>query len=102
RVAGRRSDCRGRCAVVHLFIATEFRSLTPSLPLTAARKITLEARSLEFAYKEARPGANRYDRETVFQLGPLSLELASREFLAIIGPNGSGKSTLLNVLGGMI
>jgi iron complex transport system ATP-binding protein len=65
------------------------------------RQITLEASSLEFKYKQARPGADRYDRQTVFQLGPLSLELASKEFLAIIGPNGSGKSTLLNLLGGL-
>ncbi len=75
--------------------------MTPSMPLTGARKVTLEASSLEFAYKDARPGANRYDSETVFQLGPLSLELGAREFLAIVGPNGSGKSTLLNVLGGL-
>lgn len=68
---------------------------------TAERQITLEVQSLEFTYKEARPGANRFDKPVSFQLGPLSLDLASREFLAIIGPNGSGKSTLLNLLGGL-
>jgi iron complex transport system ATP-binding protein len=67
------------------------------------RQITLEASSLEFKYKQARlSGADRYDRQMAFELGPLSLELASKEFLAIIGPNGSGKSTLLNLLGGLV
>jgi iron complex transport system ATP-binding protein len=67
------------------------------------RQITLEASSLEFKYKQARlSGADRYDRQMAFELGPLSLEVASKEFLAIIGPNGSGKSTLLNLLGGLV
>ena len=31
----------------------------------------------------------------------VSLQIASREFLAIAGPSGSGKTTLLNVMGGL-
>jgi iron complex transport system ATP-binding protein len=72
-------------------------------PLTAAdRQVTLEARSLEFVYKEPPAGRERRTSQTAFQLGPISLELAAREFLSIIGPNGSGKSTLLNLLGGLV
>jgi iron complex transport system ATP-binding protein len=79
--------------------------MTPTSPLTAAdrRQITLEARSLEYAYPERHAGRNhRASQGGAFQLGPISLELAAREFLAIIGPNGSGKSTLLNLLGGLV
>jgi len=81
--------------------------MTPTHPLTAPlygqdRQITLEARSLEFVYKHAQSGRERSVSQEAFQLGPISLELAARQFLAIIGPNGSGKSTLLNLLGGLI
>ncbi len=79
--------------------------MTPTSPLhTAARErtISLEVRSLEFAYKETRGRERRGMAAAPFQLGPVSLELAPREFLAIIGPNGSGKSTLLNLLGGLV
>jgi iron complex transport system ATP-binding protein len=77
--------------------------MTPTSPLIAAdRQITLEARSLEFTYKESQSGRERRSSQAAFQLGPISLELAAREFLAIIGPNGSGKSTLLNLLGGLV
>jgi putative ABC transport system ATP-binding protein len=31
----------------------------------------------------------------------VSLQIASREFLAIAGPSGSGKTTLLNIMGGL-
>jgi ABC-type nitrate/sulfonate/bicarbonate transport system ATPase subunit len=38
-------------------------------------------------------------RSMEFQaLGPIDLEIADREFVALIGPSGCGKSTLLNVL----
>jgi len=37
-----------------------------------------------------------------FRLGPVDLEIAWRERVAVIGPNGSGKSTLLGALLGMV
>jgi ATPase subunit of ABC transporter with duplicated ATPase domains len=37
-----------------------------------------------------------------FRLGPIELELAWAERLAVVGPNGSGKTTLLDVLVGRL
>jgi len=31
----------------------------------------------------------------------ISLEIAKKEFTAIVGPSGSGKTTLLNMIGGL-
>jgi ATPase subunit of ABC transporter with duplicated ATPase domains len=41
-------------------------------------------------------------RRGSFVLGPIDLEIAWQERLAILGPNGSGKSTLLNALLGRL
>lgn len=35
-------------------------------------------------------------------LGPLDLEVAAHEFVAIVGPSGCGKSTLLRILAGLL
>lgn len=40
-------------------------------------------------------------REAVAVLEKFSLEIAERDFLAIMGPSGSGKTTLLNLIGGL-
>jgi iron complex transport system ATP-binding protein len=37
-----------------------------------------------------------------WNLGPVSIELVTGQFTAIIGPNGSGKSTLLKIAAGLI
>ena len=37
-----------------------------------------------------------------FRLGPIDLEIAWRERVAVVGPNGSGKSTLLGALLGQV
>ncbi len=37
-----------------------------------------------------------------FALGPLSMQIEEREFIAILGPNGSGKSTLLKLISGYL
>ena len=39
--------------------------------------------------------------EDIHVLEDLSLDVAAREFLALMGPSGSGKSTLLNLIGGL-
>jgi len=63
------------------------------------RPITLDARGLEFQYRQKGSGSvNGHG----FHLGPVSFQLSAHEFLAIIGPNGSGKSTLLSLLGGLM
>lgn len=40
-------------------------------------------------------------KERVEVLHRLNLEIAERDFLALMGPSGSGKTTLLNLLGGL-
>ncbi len=35
-------------------------------------------------------------------LGPVSLDIAQREFITIVGPSGCGKSTLLKLIAGLI
>lgn len=37
-----------------------------------------------------------------FSLGPISLQIGEKDFLAILGPNGSGKSTLLKLISGYL
>jgi putative ABC transport system ATP-binding protein len=39
--------------------------------------------------------------ESIHVLADLSLDVAAREFLALMGPSGSGKTTLLNLIGGL-
>ena len=39
--------------------------------------------------------------EDIHVLADLSLDVAAREFLALMGPSGSGKTTLLNLIGGL-
>ncbi len=64
----------------------------------ASRKLLLDVNSLEFAYPDW-DGTSANGR---FDLGPLTFDLYTREFLAIIGPNGSGKTTLLRLLAGLL
>ncbi len=40
--------------------------------------------------------------ETLSALGPISLEVAAGEFLAVVGPSGCGKTTLLHLLAGFM
>lgn len=37
-----------------------------------------------------------------FQLGPLSLDLAERDWFVLLGPSGSGKTTLLSLIAGVL
>lgn len=63
------------------------------------RPLLLDINALEFAY------AAKNDAATVngsFALGPLTLNVYAKEFLAVLGPNGSGKSTLLRLLAGLL
>jgi putative ABC transport system ATP-binding protein len=43
----------------------------------------------------------RRGHEQVAVLDHFSLEIAEKEFVAIMGPSGSGKTTLLNLIGGL-
>ena len=43
----------------------------------------------------------RRGREEVAVLEHFNLEIAEKEFVAIMGPSGSGKTTLLNMIGGL-
>jgi NitT/TauT family transport system ATP-binding protein len=43
----------------------------------------------------------RVYNNTVHALGPITLELAHNEFVAVVGPSGCGKSTLLDVIAGL-
>ncbi|MGW4443980.1 ABC transporter ATP-binding protein [Streptomyces sp. NPDC004682] len=45
--------------------------------------------------------AKRYDGSGRAALGPLTLDVAKGESLAVTGPSGSGKSTLLNLVAGL-
>jgi len=40
-------------------------------------------------------------KESIAVLQSLNLEIAEKDFLAIMGPSGSGKTTLLNMIGGL-
>jgi NitT/TauT family transport system ATP-binding protein len=40
-------------------------------------------------------------QEAVHALGPVDLDLAKGEFVAVVGPSGCGKSTLLEILAGL-
>jgi putative ABC transport system ATP-binding protein len=50
----------------------------------------------EHLYKIYRTG-----EQELYALNDLSLEIADREYLAIMGASGSGKSTLMNILGAL-
>ncbi|MFA0961379.1 cyclic peptide export ABC transporter [Roseivirga sp. BDSF3-8] len=50
---------------------------------------------VEFEYKDAQ-------KDTIFKLGPIDLEVRQGEVIFITGGNGSGKSTFLNLLTGLI
>src|ERR1700736_4273892 len=47
--------------------------------------------------------SKRYQRgkESVAVLEHFNLEIAEKDFVAIMGPSGSGKTTLLNLIGGL-
>jgi putative ABC transport system ATP-binding protein len=40
-------------------------------------------------------------KESVAVLDHFNLEIAEKDFVAIMGPSGSGKTTLLNLIGGL-
>lgn len=42
------------------------------------------------------------DGREVCALGPITLEVASQEFLTVVGPSGCGKSTLINLIAGLL
>ncbi len=56
----------------------------------------LACSGLAMEYRNARSG------ERVPALGPIDLEIAAGEFLAVVGPSGCGKSTLLSIIAGLV
>ena len=56
--------------------------------------MSLDVRNLSFAY------SNR--KQPLLVLDKLTLQVADREFVAILGPSGCGKSTFLRVLAGFL
>ncbi len=57
--------------------------------------------------QDVRPIQIEYDAVTAkfgqfHAMGPTSLRVREREFVAIVGPSGCGKSTLLNIVAGML
>ncbi|MFY0608071.1 MAG: ATP-binding cassette domain-containing protein [Cyclobacteriaceae bacterium] len=44
---------------------------------------------------------NQYNEDHMFRLGPISIEIPSRQITVIYGSNGSGKSTLSKILAGL-
>ena len=42
------------------------------------------------------------DGSSIRALGPVSMEVRSREFVSVVGPSGCGKSTLLKIAAGLI
>jgi putative pyoverdin transport system ATP-binding/permease protein len=54
-----------------------------------------------FASIELRGVTHRYEDDSGFALGPISLRIAPAEILFITGGNGSGKSTLAKLLAGL-
>lgn len=76
-------------AEARLEIVTPLSIALPPCHLPASRRLlTLEGLSMA------------YDARRLF--GPLSLEIAGPERVAIAGPNGSGKSTLLKLVTGVL
>ncbi|MBX3327337.1 MAG: cyclic peptide export ABC transporter [Nitrospira sp.] len=66
-------------------------SVDPELAITPIVQWT----DVMFSYKEDK------GEESLFALGPISLELCPGELVFVIGGNGSGKSTLVKVLSGL-
>src|SRR5207253_4451123 len=63
---------------------------TATLPRTATQTIVGQARNVSKIFKR--------DAFEVKALDDVSIEIAEKEFLALMGPSGSGKTTLLNMI----
>jgi NitT/TauT family transport system ATP-binding protein len=56
----------------------------------------LSCHDLSMEYVNARSG------ERIRALGPVDIEIADGEFVALVGPSGCGKSTLLGIVAGLV
>jgi len=72
---------------------------TPSLPLSEMEEVTIPPAPLI----QIRGVSKSYRRgdQRIPVLQGIDLDIAAREFLALMGPSGSGKSTLLNLIAGI-
>ncbi len=95
-------------------ITSPFLKNNEECPLTAKaaadyieRKLTVEPIVIEAKEKNQNPVLElcdvsfKYDKNSVYILRDLSLELFENEILFILGGNGSGKTTFLNVAAGL-
>lgn len=63
--------------------------------MTSAKSKSISVDSLEMTFTSEHGGS-------VQAMAPTSLDIAPRQFVAVVGPSGCGKSTLLNILAGFI
>jgi ABC-type polysaccharide/polyol phosphate transport system ATPase subunit len=82
-------------------------------PVSASPAVSLDGVSKRFFIDRYRAGGlkdrildlargRRHEREELWALRGVSLDIARGETLAVVGPNGCGKSTLLQVVAGIL
>jgi putative pyoverdin transport system ATP-binding/permease protein len=118
---GAEADVRAGYALMFLYMMLPVHSLLEAIPDLSRTRIALERieqaglseppraqgsapavealRSLRL--EQVTHSYRRDNREGVFQLGPLSLELRPAEVVFLIGGNGSGKTTLAKLIVGL-
>ena len=90
-----------------------YRQLQYTPPVSAAPAVALDGVSKRFLIDRRRASGlkervldlargRRAEREELWALREVSLQIGRGETLAVIGPNGGGKSTLLQVIAGIL